>query len=283
MASEKGMLYVVATPIGNLDDMTPRAVRVLSEVDLIAAEDTRHSAKLLQHFGIATPTTAFHEHNEREKAAELVRLLQQGRSLALISDAGTPLVSDPGFRLVRAAQEQGIAVVSVPGACAAIAALAVSGLPTDRFAFEGFPPARGGARRHFFEQLARDARTLVFYESPHRIEESVKDMAAVFGGEREAVLARELTKRFETVHRAPLAALAPWLAEDENRRKGEFVVLVRGHERPAGELTAEVERVLDALLAVLPTKQAVTLAGEITGVKKNKLYQHALKRGKAED
>ena len=272
-----GTLYIVATPIGNLEDMSPRAVRVLTEVALIAAEDTRHSAVLLQHFGIRTPMVALHDYNEPEQVQALMPSLQAGRSVALISDAGTPLVSDPGFKLVRAARAAGIAVVPVPGACAAIVALSAAGLPTDRFVFQGFPPPKSAARRSFFEQDKIETRTVVYYESPHRIEECLADLVAVFGGERQAVLARELTKKFETIHADTLAGLVTWLAQEENRRRGEFVVLIHGAEPTRADLLApEVERVLRILLAQLPLKQAAQLAAEITGIKKNALYDRAL-------
>lgn len=272
-----GILYIVATPIGNLDDMSLRAVQVLKQVEWIAAEDTRHTGKLLAHFGITTRTISLHEHNEEEKVPELVSRLVQGQSLALVSDAGTPLVSDPGFRLVRAAREQDIAVVPVPGPCAAIVALSAAGLPPDRFVFEGFPPARHAARLAYFERLAREERTLVFYESPHRLAESLADMAVAFGREREAVLARELTKKFETIHGDRLGELCDWVAEDENRARGEFVLLVHGAPAEAErEVDAEAERVLRLLLAAMPVKQAAQLAAAITGAKKNALYQRAL-------
>ena len=228
MSNKPGILFVVATPIGNLEDLSPRAARVLAEADLIAAEDTRHSARLMQHFGIGTPMTALHEHNERAKVAELMLWLGSGRSLALISDAGTPLVSDPGFNLVRAAHTEGITVVPVPGPCAAIAALSASGLPPDRFIFEGFPPAKSTARTAFFNGLRQEPRTLIFYESTHRILESLKDMAASFGPERHAVMGRELTKQFETLHSAPLAELCAWLEADKDQQRGEMVILVAG-------------------------------------------------------
>ena len=272
-----GTLYVVATPIGNLEDMAPRAVRVLSEVDLIAAEDTRHSGKLLRHFGIGTKTEAIHEHNERSQVPRLIEILKGGKSIAFITDAGTPLVSDPGYHLVRAARQAGIRVTPVPGACAAIAALSAAGLPSDRFVFEGFPPAKSAARRAVFEKLCDEGRTLIFYESPHRILESLKDMSEVFGDGREAVLARELTKQFETLHSGTLAELLEWVGRDANQQLGEFVILIHGVPRVEREsMDEEAERVLKILLDELPVRQAAALAAKITGLKKNKLYEYAL-------
>ena len=276
MSNKPGILYVVATPIGNLEDLSPRAVRILQEVDLIAAEDTRHSARLLQHFTIATRMTALHEHNERAKAALLIQDMLDGRSLALISDAGTPLVSDPGFNLVRSAHAAGIAVVPVPGACAAIAALSASGLPTDRFVFEGFPPVKHGARASYFEGLRRETRTLIFYESSHRIVESLADMAAVFGPQRAAVVARELTKQFETIRAATLAELCAWIGADPDQQRGEMVILLAGAPQELREGDVEAERILRLLLAELPVRQAAALTAQITGQKKNQLYERAL-------
>ena len=276
MSNQPGVLYVVATPIGNLDDLSPRALLTLNEVSLIAAEDTRHSSKLLRHFGILTPVTAFHEHNEREKAAELVAFLHSGKSIALISDAGTPLVSDPGYRLVRATHAAGIRVVPLPGACAAIVALSASGMPSDRFAFEGFPPVKSAARRAWFEALAGEPRTLIVYESPHRIVESLQDMVAVFGAAREAVYARELTKQFETVRHATLGELAHWVAEDANQQRGEIVVLIHGAAPAETETSEDATRILRILIKELPVRQAAALAAEITGQKKNQLYELAL-------
>jgi 16S rRNA (cytidine1402-2'-O)-methyltransferase len=270
-------LFVVATPIGNLEDFAPRAARVLNEVNLIAAEDTRHTGKLLAHFGIATPLVSLHEHNERARVPELIARLERGESMALVSDAGTPLVSDPGFRLVRAAHDANVPVVAVPGPCAAIAALSVSGLPSDRFGFEGFPPPKSVARRKYFESLRDESRTLIFYESSHRIVECVADMAAVFGDAREAVLARELTKQFETVRAARLGELRDWIAADGDQRLGEMVVLVHGAvPAETGELAPETARILNILARELPLKQAAALAAEITGEKKNRLYELAL-------
>jgi 16S rRNA (cytidine1402-2'-O)-methyltransferase len=275
--SNLGVLYMVATPIGNLEDMTPRAARILAEVDLIAAEDTRHSGKLLRHFGIGTKTVAVHEHNEREQVPKLIELLKDSKSIAFITDAGTPLVSDPGYPLVRAAREAGIRVVPVPGACAAIAALSASGIPSDRFVYEGFPPPKSAARRAAFEKLHGEARTLIFYESPHRILECLKDMTEVFGGEREAVLARELTKQFETIRSGTLAELLEWTERDPDQQLGEFVILVHGARRAEQEaMNAEAERILKILLAELPVSQAAALAAQITGLKKNRLYEYAL-------
>lgn len=258
--------------------MSARAIEVLQSVDRIAAEDTRHSRPLLQHFGIDTPTVPYHEHNERQQAEKLVAALRAGQSVALISDAGTPLLSDPGFRLVRAAREAGIGVVPVPGPSAVIAALSVAGLPTDRFVFEGFLAAKAAARRGQLQRLARETRTLVFYEAGRRVEDSVADMAAAFGATRQAVIARELTKAFETVHGACLGDLGPWLAEDEDRRRGEFVVLVQGAEE-VGEDDAEVDRVLAILLSELGVRQAAGLAARITGQARNRLYRRALALG----
>ncbi len=275
--SNAGTLYVVATPIGNLEDMTPRAIRILSEVDLIAAEDTRHSGKLLKHFGIEAKTEALHEHNERSQVPRLIEILQAGKSIAFITDAGTPLVSDPGFHLVRSARQAGLSVIPVPGACAAIAALSAAGLPSDRFVFEGFPPAKSAARRAVLEKLREEARTLIFYESPHRILESLKEMTEIFGPGREAVLARELTKQFETVRSGTLAELSEWVSRDPHQQLGEFVILIHGVPRAEREaVDEEAERVLRILLEELPVSQAAALAAKITGLKKNRLYEYAL-------
>jgi 16S rRNA (cytidine1402-2'-O)-methyltransferase len=280
--SQFGTLYVVATPIGNLDDISARALAILRDVALIAAEDTRHSARLMQHFGISTPLAACHEHNEREQGGRFLARLQAGEDVALISDAGTPLISDPGFHLVRQARAAGMAVVPVPGACALIAGLSAAGLPSDRFIFEGFLPAKAAARRARLEQVKEEPRTLIFYEAPHRILECVEDMHVVFGDERQAVLARELTKTFETIKGLPLVELREWIAADSNQQRGECVVLVAGWQAPEGEeaVSAEALRVLDLLLGELPLKRAAALAAEITGVRKNLLYQVALERQK---
>ncbi|QUE76910.1 16S rRNA (cytidine(1402)-2'-O)-methyltransferase [Stutzerimonas stutzeri] len=276
--SAVGTLYVVATPIGNLEDVSARALRVLAEVALIAAEDTRHSARLLQHFGIATPLAACHEHNERDEGGRFIKRLLAGDDVALISDAGTPLISDPGYHLVRQARSAGIRVVPLPGACALIAALSAAGLPSDRFIFEGFLPAKQAARRARLELLREEPRTVIFYEAPHRILESLEDLEAVFGPERPAVLARELTKTFETLQGLPLGELRSWVAADSNQQRGECVLVVGGWQAPQGDdaIDQNARRVLRLLLAEMPVKRAAAVAAEITGIRKNLLYQLAL-------
>lgn len=276
MSGVSGVLYVVATPIGNLEDLSARAIRVLSEVDVIAAEDTRHSAKLLQHYQIHTAVISIHEHNEREQAPRLIEALRAGKSIALISDAGTPLVSDPGFKLVRAAHAASVSVVPVPGPCAAITALSAAGLPTDRFVFEGFPPPRGAARRNAFQAMAKEERTIIYYESSHRIVDSIADMVEIFGTTRPAVLARELTKKFETIRSGTLGDLQAALARDAHEQLGEFVVLVHGAEEVTVSANPEVDRVLRILLDAVPLKEAVALTARLTGAHKNELYDRAL-------
>ena len=273
---QKGVLYLVATPIGNLDDLSLRAKAVLESVDRIAVEDTRHSRPLLQRYGVRTPLVALHEHNERQVLEELVDRLSEGEAVALISDAGTPLISDPGFPLVRRCREAGIPVSPVPGPCAAIAALSASGLPTDRFLFEGFPARTGEARRKQFEALRDETGTLVFYEASHRVAASLSDMAAVFGVDRGAVVARELTKLHETILSGTLGALVSTLEGDPDQRRGEFVIVVGGAPAGEGTIDPEAERVLRVLVAELPLKQAAALAARITGEKKNRLYGLAL-------
>ncbi len=273
-----GPLYVVATPIGNLADMTPRAVEVLKQVGRIAAEDTRHSAGLLRHFAISTSLFALHEHNERAISAEVIGRLQQGEDIALISDAGTPLVSDPGFPLVRLAHEAGLRVVPVPGASALIAALSAAGLPTDRFVFEGFLPPKAGTRRNLLATLRDERRTLIFYEAPHRVLECLEDLTAVFGPDRLAVLARELTKTFETIRRAPLGELLEFVRADSDQQRGEVVLLVEGAPAPAADgLDDEARRIAGILAAELPVKQAAALAAQISGAKKNQIYEYLIK------
>ncbi|MFT3897006.1 MAG: 16S rRNA (cytidine(1402)-2'-O)-methyltransferase [Thermomonas sp.] len=267
-----GTLHVVATPIGNLGDLSPRALEVLRAVDAVCAEDTRHSRRLLAHFGIERPLLAVHEHNEGDIAAKLVERLLAGESLALVSDAGTPLVSDPGFRLVRAAREAGIRVSPVPGACAFVAALSVAGLASDRFVFEGFLPAKASARRERLAALASEPRTLVFYESAHRIADALADCVVAFGGERPAVLARELTKLFETVLDGTLGEIRSTVEADEHQRKGEFVLLVQGAGEDADAKIAEGRRLYAKLCEVLKPSQAAKLAAELSGAPRKALY-----------
>ena len=277
MGLDQAELYIVATPIGNLADMVPRAIEVLQCADLVAAEDTRHSQRLFSHFAIDTPLMAYHDHSDDKRTGQILQRLEQGQTVALISDAGTPLISDPGYRLVREARARGIRVVPVPGACAFVAALSAAGLPSDRFSFEGFLPAKPGAREKALQELVADTRTLVFYEAPHRVLETLEAMAQVFGDAREAVIARELTKAFETIHLAPLAELADWVRADGNQQRGEIVLLVRGAERRQDTtLDAEAERVMKLLLAELPPKRAAALAADITGVNKKALYNWSL-------
>jgi len=273
---EKGVLYLVATPIGNLGDLSDRARQVLAGVDLIAAEDTRHSRPLLEQFGISTPLTALHEFNERERVGGLVHRLREGTSIALISDAGTPLISDPGFPLVRACRQQGVRVSPVPGPCALTCALSASGLPSDRFVFEGFPARTSSARQTQFEALKSESRTLIFYEASHRVVASLQDMARVFGNQRQVVLARELTKRFETFLQGTLGQVLEQVRQDPDQQRGEFVLLLAGASGNDDELEPQQRRILEVLLEELPVKQAAALAARITGVKKNRLYQIAL-------
>jgi 16S rRNA (cytidine1402-2'-O)-methyltransferase len=271
-AGVAGTLYVVATPIGNLADLSARALQVLGSAAAICAEDTRHTRQLLAAHGLERPLIALHEHNEAELAWKLVERMRGGDSLALVSDAGTPLVSDPGYRLVREARAAGLQVSPVPGPCAAIAALSVAGIPSDRFCFEGFLPAKASARRERLQQLAREPRTLVFYESAHRIEEALADFVALFGGEREAVLARELTKLFETVLGDTLAAIAARVAADDNQRKGEFVLVVRGCADDGSAALLEGQRLYARLKEMLSPSQAAKLAAELSGAPRKALY-----------
>ncbi len=277
MPPKPTMLFVVATPIGNRGDLSARARDILAAVNLIAAEDTRHSARLLKAWDIHTRLTAFHEHNAAARAPELVARLQAGESVALISDAGTPLVSDPGYRLVRAAQEAGIAVRAVPGPCAAIAALSIAGLPTDRFAFEGFLPSRATARRRRLTELARESRTLIFYEAPHRLAVMLADCATAFGAEREAALARELTKLHETLRRAPLGELARLVADGEEPARGECVILISGAAPDKRADDEDANELLNALAAEgIGAKTAAIVARRLTGQPRRALYQRAL-------
>ncbi len=272
-----GTLYIVPTPIGNLGDLSPRAQQVLAEVAAIAAEDTRHSRKLLQQFAINNEVFALHEHNERERAQAVITRLQAGDSLALISDAGTPLISDPGYVLVQQCREQGLRVVALPGPCAITTALSGAGLPTDRFTFEGFLPAKPQQRRKTLAELVAEPRTLVFYESPHRIVATLQDLQEVFGAERKMVLARELTKQFETYLSGSIAEVAAQVNADANQQRGEFVLMLSG--APATEQEADVQtglRTLELLRAHMPLKKAAACAAEIHGLRKNQLYQLAL-------
>ncbi len=267
-------LYVVATPIGNLADLSPRAQQILTEVDLIAAEDTRHTGRLLQHFNIKANLISVHDHNERQRADMIIERLARGEQIALVSDAGTPLISDPGFVLVRAVREEGFDVSPVPGCCAFVAALSASGMPSDRFSFEGFLPSKSGARQQVLAQLSDATQTLIFYESTHRIVDSLKDMALILGADRFVLIARELTKTFETLKGAPVAELIEWIEADPNQQRGEFVVIIQGAPARADNgVSAEAERVLELLAAELPPKRAAALAAEITGANKKSLYQ----------
>lgn len=267
-----GGLYVVSTPIGNLGDISARALETLRTVDLICAEDTRHTRQLLAHFGIERPLQALHEHNEAAQAAALVARMQAGERMALVSDAGTPLLSDPGFRLVRAAREAGLTVSPVPGASALLAALAVSGLPCDRFCFEGFLPAKGAARRERLTVLASEARTLVCYESAHRISETLDDCVTVFGGERPAALARELTKLFETVLTGTLQDVRSRVQSDPDQRRGEFVLMIAGVDDDLAARTLEGRRLYARLAEHLPPAKAARLAAELSGAPRKALY-----------
>jgi 16S rRNA (cytidine1402-2'-O)-methyltransferase len=278
--AKTGTLWLVSTPIGNLGDLSPRAARTLGEVDLLVAEDTRHTRELLSACGIRrAPGTlvSLNEQNERARADALVARLMAGESLALVSDAGTPLMSDPGAALVAAAARAGVPVSAVPGSCAAIAGLTLSALPTDRFCFEGFLPAKQAARRGRLEALRTEPRTLVFYEAPHRIAETLADMAAVLGAARPAAIARELTKKFETVYRDTLAGLAALAAEDANLARGELVLVVEGAADAAAVADdAEADRLLGILLAELPASQAAKLAAQISGRSRRELFERAV-------
>lgn len=277
LLTEVPTLYIVPTPIGNLGDITQRAIEVLSNVDLIAAEDTRHTGKLLSHFNIQTKTYALHDHNEQQKAQVLVDKLLAGHSIALVSDAGTPLISDPGYHLVTECRQAGVKVVPLPGACAVITALSASGLPSDRFSFEGFLPAKSKGRKDKFLEIAKVERTCVFYESPHRILDSLADMLDILGPEREVVLARELTKTFETIQGMPLGELVEWVKADENQQRGEMALLIHGYRSSEEEtLPEEATRTLAILTKELPLKKAAALAAEIYNLKKNALYKWGL-------
>jgi 16S rRNA (cytidine1402-2'-O)-methyltransferase len=274
-------LYVVATPIGNLSDMVPRAIEVLQTVALIAAEDTRRSRPLMTHFDIRTPLIAYHDHSNDASLQRLLGHLRDGKDLALISDAGTPLVSDPGYKLVDMALTEGFKVVPVPGPCAVIAALSVAGLPSDRFIFEGFLPAKQHARFEAFKALQRERRTMIFYEAPHRIKDSLQDVVAAMGPERVVVLAREITKLYETVRRLPAGEMLEWVSGDSNQQRGECVLLVAGFAGDDG-IPTEIIGMFDILRADLSLKQAAALCAKISGLKKNQLYQYGLENPLAE-
>jgi len=274
-----GTLFVVATPIGNLEDLTPRARQTLADVDLIAAEDTRHTRRLLSHFGIKTPLLALHDHNEKALAGKLVDDISSGKSIALVSDAGTPLISDPGYRLVQAAHRERIPVSPIPGASALTAALSVAGLPTDQFCFEGFLPAKKKARCDALSLLANETRTMVFYESVHRMRECLEDMIAVFGAARPAFIGRELTKLHEQTTHAMLEKLSQRLGDEDIVPKGEFVIIVAGAVQ-AGSSQIDIDRLLVELADKLPGKEVAKIIARATGEKRNKLYQRLLELSK---
>jgi len=272
-------LYIVATPIGNLNDISLRALEVLKSVSLIAAEDTRHSQKLLHHCGINTKLISYHEHNERESVNNLIKILKSGKSIALISDAGTPCISDPGYHIVKAALENHIRVVPIPGACAAISALSVSGLPSDHFIFEGFLPASSVSRKNRLAKLKSETRTLIFYEAPHRIEECIKDLGEIFGENREVTLARELTKTYETIYKSNLKNLYDFIRNNPNQSKGECVIIVKGSspEEIEQHNLEQAKKLVLILLENMPLKKAVKITAELLSVSKNELYSEALK------
>lgn len=275
--SNYGILYIVATPIGNLGDITQRALDTLASVDLVAAEDTRHSGLLLSHYGIKKPFFALHDHNEQQKAVVLVEKLAKGENIALISDAGTPLISDPGFHLVRHCRQAGVKVVPIPGACAAVTALCASGIASDRFCFEGFLPAKTKSRCDKLTELENEPRTLIFYESTHRILDALADMQAVFGEDRYVVMAREITKTWETIYGDQLGNLICWLKEDSNRIKGEIVLVVEGKPQSSEEtFSSQAIKLLALLCQELPLKKAAAIVAETFGYKKNALYQYGL-------
>lgn len=275
-ANHTGTLYCVATPIGNLADFSARAIETLKSVDVIAAEDTRHSQPLLAHYAINTPMFAYHEHNESEQTASIIKQLLAGKNIALISDAGTPLINDPGYQLIKQARAAQIKIVPIPGACAVITALQVSGLPTDRFYFAGFPPAKEIARQNFFTELKHMTCTLIFYEAPHRILDCLQSMSTVFGATRMAVIGRELTKKFESFYSDSFENIINYLSAHAEQQRGEFVVLIHGAPEINAEISVEVQAMLKTLLQELPLTQAVKLAAQISGIKKNTLYDWAL-------
>jgi len=271
-----GTLYIVATPIGNLGDISQRALDILSQVDVIACEDTRHTQKLLSAFSIKNRTMSMHDHNERQRQDQIAELLQEGKSIALVSDAGTPLISDPGFHLVRHCRQLGLPVSPIPGACAAISALSCAGLPTDRFSFEGFLPSKSGARQAKLADLANESRTMVFYDAPRRAIDTIEDIVKVLGGQRYVVIARELTKTFETTYSDIAENLLLWLQEDPNQLKGEMVLIIEGHKVDPLAISPQILATLQLLIDELPPKKACAITAKIYGVKKNTLYETAL-------
>ncbi len=277
--SDMGVLYIVATPIGNLSDISQRAIETLRDVDVILAEDTRHTKPLLQQFSINTRLFAYHDHNEQQQVPKILERLLRGENLALVSDAGTPLISDPGYSLVQAAQNAGISVCPIPGACALITALSASGMPTDQFHFGGFLPHKQQNRLRTLKSIANSTHTTVFYESSHRIVSSLEDCVAVFGS-RPAAIARELTKKFETIKAADLPELLDFVCSDDNQQRGEFVVIIGGAQA-VDDSEQQLEHTLTVLLANLPLSQAVELSAKLLGLKKNKVYQFALAMQKA--
>ena len=275
-ATTLGTLFIVATPIGNLGDISTRALQVLQTVDMIAAEDTRHSGRLLAQFTISVPMMAYHDHSDERRQQQLLDHLLAGKAVALISDAGTPLISDPGYGLVKAARDLGVTVVPVPGPCALIAALSVSGLPSDRFIFDGFLPAKSNARRTYLETVTQEQRTLIVYESTHRIVDALADMIAILGPQRLAVIARELTKTYETLLSGTLEQLQAQVLDDANQQRGEFVILVAGYQPEAATMDKDATDTMKILLEELPIKQAAAIGARLTGLKKRDLYQWAL-------
>ncbi|CAA2929048.1 16S rRNA (cytidine(1402)-2'-O)-methyltransferase [Arsenophonus endosymbiont of Bemisia tabaci] len=274
-------LYIVATPIGNLDDITLRALQILKQVDLIAAEDTRRTRLLLQHFAINTRMISLHDHNEQQKTDQLIPQLKQGLSIALVSDAGTPLIHDPGYHLVKSCRQAGILVVPLPGPCAAITALSAAGIASDRFCYEGFLPAKRKSRQEVLQALMEESRTLIFYESPHRLLDTLGDMVAIWGTERYVLLARELTKTWESIHGLLVGELLDWVKVDENRSRGEMVLVVQGYRaQQEGEvvISSEVKKTLTLLEQSLPLKKAAAITAKIYGLKKNALYKYSLEQ-----
>lgn len=273
---QPGTLYVVATPIGNLADLSERARQVLAAVDVIACEDTRHTQKLLQHLGLKKPLLSVHDHNERDRIEQVAEHLAQGKTMALVSDAGTPLISDPGYPLVQGLRQKQLTVTPIPGVSALITALSAAGLPTDRFTFEGFLPHKAGGKKDRLEALQQQSATMVFYESKHRILDTLKVMADIFGDQREACVARELTKTFESFYHGTLMQISDQLLADNNQQKGEFVVMVSGNSNPQAASAIDIDKLFRLLLAELPPKKAAAIVAEVSGENKKSLYQKAL-------